>query len=1597
MNRDLHIKIRIDSKTGPITETASGLRQLDTQTKTTSTEVSHLTKNILLLGGALGGLSIISTTSKSYLDNADAVKRMRYEVQLAVDTVSEYATAEKELYKIAQDAHTEFESTASLYAKITQSTEELNYSQNDLLVVTETISKALGSSEGANAALTQLGQGLGSGALRGDELNSVMEQTPRLARAIAEGMGITLGQLRAYGAEGKISAQAVIDALKNQASVINAEFANMELTMDHASKNADNAIMRLVGRFEESAQVSSSLAHSIVDLSDTIDEIDVDNLVESAENFALIATSALGAHYTIKSYVGVLALAKTAQSALAVSTTTYNKAGILATTTTKRLTASQIASTAATKGLSLAMRAVPFVAITAAIAGIASAALDASEEVDWLGNKFEEAALKAKNFTKNQAAYELEKLRKERYELFLEEEELEKTRDAAKYAKDVWYLPSANFTDAQASRLDTIKQKINEILKAEKALNKMLNPVDTAQDNPTNNLKTEKELKDEQALQRKLELLKTEGKAKELKALEISYRDQFELYKNNEEMLSLVTQAYTLEKAEVHSKYAQKAAEKAEANIQKVIDEANAATKAQKTLYEQALASIATPMDNVLQEFSRLEEGILKSGSKQEIEEFYRFWASKIEDVAKEQNKLEFDSSFLDGQIEALDNQIALSSATMDWADNLGGAAGAINGVSKSFKAMHVQDLELKKKKLEIEKKYSKQIADEPEKRYALEEKQAQELQQLKEIGTQNEIQGYAQIAGAASAMFEQGSKEAAAFGMIQSGLAIVAGVQAILTQGQGDPYTAFARMAAMAASVASFLSNADIAFGGGGAGGISQTQKNQNTIDATYTPVTDRLDAQITLLESIDNKTGTASQASMELAQAEFDKGLATYANEKAYEMHGSIKQSWGAEGLRSETFDTLVEQLGFSIGRLGGYFDYDGTTWLKSDSLTVDRQAISDPDNFIALLEAYNSGFIDSLTSDWYVLFDKAWEDTNMNAREFAESQLAAMTAEYQTLVSDFASAIFDSRGELLDAKESMEDIFDAITGTEKFQQERLEEAQKTVDGLRGDKSFTEYLLGEAENISKLDNILSQVAENGKTYEEILLSQDPTQLKEQNRILSEIQEKTNFVFDEGGRSVLNYMESIELLGDTMAEVTAETKDLQSQVFDLIASENEKRAATLLGLDASNRIYQEFIYSVEDAQKAQEQELETRKSSLEEERTALNDYITDITSNISTLEGSLSNIEKTIDKLKVATLGSSYSLQNFYDLMSSSLSLAQTDNYAEYADTVSKAISASSVLYEDANFQTEDDKIFAQMTALNQFGSLEETTLTQIDYLEKIEENTRGTLLGISTAISNMGQSVSGSLQDVVNSVVANNPNYASVVDSSKDSSLGAGSFEDRIYGAYRAITGHTPDADGMAYWLSRTDLQDANTTELYTAIARGANNEADVYKAVKWLAQNTNSSYGQNLAAKSADSGIISQSSLLDMMYQYGLGRSPDSGKQYWLDQKLSAAELLSRFPRGAEVAGDTYRPFSLGGYTGDGNPLEYAGWVHKKEFVLNAKTTSDLGLNNGGLGVFAEMNRTLAQLKAKVTELTIVTEKQANFIREINKRDERLAREA
>lgn len=205
---------------------------------------------------------------------ADELNTLNARIRLVTNSTEEYNRAQVALFDLAQRTRSSLGGTVDLYTRIAQSTKDSKVGQEVLLGVVETINQAVqlsgASAQAAEAALIQLGQGLGSGTLRGEELNSVLEQTPALADAIAKGMGITRGELRKYGEEGKITAEQVIKALQVQRDTVAQQFAQLPLTVGQSVTLLKNAGLQLVGAFDQTTSATSGVASVIKDLADFI-------------------------------------------------------------------------------------------------------------------------------------------------------------------------------------------------------------------------------------------------------------------------------------------------------------------------------------------------------------------------------------------------------------------------------------------------------------------------------------------------------------------------------------------------------------------------------------------------------------------------------------------------------------------------------------------------------------------------------------------------------------------------------------------------------------------------------------------------------------------------------------------------------------------------------------------------------------------------------------------------------------------------------------------------------------------------------------------------------------------------------------------------------------------------------------------------------------------------------------------------------------------------------------------------------------------------------------------------------------------------------
>ncbi len=269
------------SKTSEVTKQATQqVQKYGQEIKTTTQELDKQEKSarsystaIKSLAGYMAGLVTINAA----INNMDTYTGLQNRLKLVTNNQAELNKATEDTFQIAQKTYSAWDSVLQVYQRFSDNAKTLNLTMDDTARLTETVSKAVAisgaSAEAADAALVQFGQALASGTLRGEELNSVMEQTPALAKAIAQGMGITVGELRSIAAEGKITSQAIVKALRTVESDVDALFAKTDITIGQSLTLLNNEITKFVGEAGKGSGAAQVLAGSIQTLASNLDLI----------------------------------------------------------------------------------------------------------------------------------------------------------------------------------------------------------------------------------------------------------------------------------------------------------------------------------------------------------------------------------------------------------------------------------------------------------------------------------------------------------------------------------------------------------------------------------------------------------------------------------------------------------------------------------------------------------------------------------------------------------------------------------------------------------------------------------------------------------------------------------------------------------------------------------------------------------------------------------------------------------------------------------------------------------------------------------------------------------------------------------------------------------------------------------------------------------------------------------------------------------------------------------------------------------------------------------------------------------------------------
>jgi tape measure domain-containing protein len=218
---------------------------------------------------ALAGISVL-LLAKQVLQLADSFATLQNKLRVVTNSQEELTSVTQSLFEISQDTRSSFEATAELYSRLSISSRELGLTQQQVLGFTESLNQAVilsgATAQEAEAAIRQLTQGIASGALRGDELRSVLENLPTVADTIAKSLGVTRGELRELGQQGKITAQDIIIAFQEARGELREGFGKTVPTIGQAFTVLRNALLKV------SEANLAPLTDAIIDLADTISD-----------------------------------------------------------------------------------------------------------------------------------------------------------------------------------------------------------------------------------------------------------------------------------------------------------------------------------------------------------------------------------------------------------------------------------------------------------------------------------------------------------------------------------------------------------------------------------------------------------------------------------------------------------------------------------------------------------------------------------------------------------------------------------------------------------------------------------------------------------------------------------------------------------------------------------------------------------------------------------------------------------------------------------------------------------------------------------------------------------------------------------------------------------------------------------------------------------------------------------------------------------------------------------------------------------------------------------------------------------------------------
>ncbi|CZY77060.1 TPA: tape measure protein [Enterobacter hormaechei] len=239
-------------------------------------KMDELQTNINRVAGAIAA-SLVVDWGKAFLVAADNMSQLNARIERLTGSAATASQTMQSLMRISSATGGSLQDTAKLWETLSTALRDTGATNGQIIQLTETLQKIgrIGGSsteEMANA-LRQFGQSISSGTVRAEEFNSILEQMPELARQIAAGMGISIGELRQLMLDGKLTAEDALNAIQKQTGSVNAEFEKLPRTLSQANTALTNSFLSMIDSVNQATGASNGLVAVIDSMTAALDRL----------------------------------------------------------------------------------------------------------------------------------------------------------------------------------------------------------------------------------------------------------------------------------------------------------------------------------------------------------------------------------------------------------------------------------------------------------------------------------------------------------------------------------------------------------------------------------------------------------------------------------------------------------------------------------------------------------------------------------------------------------------------------------------------------------------------------------------------------------------------------------------------------------------------------------------------------------------------------------------------------------------------------------------------------------------------------------------------------------------------------------------------------------------------------------------------------------------------------------------------------------------------------------------------------------------------------------------------------------------------------